>query len=116
MAKRNIRCMFLIMLTVILASGVLHGCGKKDGGEKEKGTLKGRYVEENIDLPIKEGERAINLSKSKDGNPVVYIAVKDAQIRRCEYIKGKWEESDLDWVEKTCGKKMAYPHRDTETK
>ncbi len=121
MAKRNIRCMFLIMLTVILASGVLHGCGKKDGGEKEKGgaengTLKGRYVEENIDLPIKEGERAINLSKSKDGNPVVYIAVKDAQIRRCEYIKGKWEENDLDWVEKTCGKKMAYPLGVTETK
>ena len=114
MVKRNIRCMLLIMLAVILASGVLNGCGQKSAEDEGKGAGedsagKGRYVEEEISLPIKEGERAINLSKSKDGNPVIFVAVKDEQIRRCEYIDGEWEESDLDWVSKTCKGKIDYP-------
>lgn len=120
MVKRNIRCMLLIMLAVILASGVLNGCGQKSAEDEGKGAGedsagKGRYVEEEISLPIKEGERAINLSKSKDGNPVIFVAVKDEQIRRCEYIDGEWEESDLDWVSKTCKGKIDYPVSVAET-
>lgn len=119
MAKRNIRCMICILLAVILASGVLHGCGKEGAGEKEKGAggdaAKGRYMEEEIPLPLENGERAINLAKSKEGNPVVYVAVKDAQIKRCEYIDGKWEETPLNWVSETCKDKMDYPFSVAET-
>ena len=100
MAKRNIRCILLVMLTVILAIGALNGCGRKNPEENENGAggsgaSKGRYVEEEIKLPLKEGERAINLSKSREGNPVLFAAAGDAKIRRCEYIDGEWEEKNL---------------------
>ena len=101
MAKRNIRCILLVMLTVILAIGALNGCGRKNPEENENGAggsgaSKGRYVEEEIKLPLKEGERAINLSKSREGNPVLFAAAGDAKIRRCEYIDGEWEEKNLE--------------------
>ncbi len=121
MAKRNIRCILLVMLTVILAIGALNGCGRKNPEENENGAggsgaSKGRYVEEEIKLPLKEGERAINLSKSREGNPVLFAAAGDAKIRRCEYIDGEWEEKNLEWVEDTCKGKMDYPVSVTETK
>ena len=121
MTKRKSRCMLLVMLTFILAVGALNGCGGKDPEENENGAggsgaPKGRYMEEEIKLPLQEGERAINLSKSTEGNPVLFASSDDAKIRRCEYIDGEWEEKNLEWVEDTCKGKMDYPISVTETK
>lgn len=121
MAGKNIRNLFIILLAAVLASGALGGCREDEGaGKKEEAgkssAARGRYVEEDIQLPLDKGEQAISLTKSKEGNPVVFVSVMDRAVRRCEYIGGKWEESSLDWYEEACKEKEVHPVDAVETK
>ncbi len=120
MKSRNFRCMLRIMLTVILASGMLNGCAGIAEKEKKEGTergssAKGRYVEEETELPFGEEERGINISITSEGNPALFSSVGEAEVKRYEYRKGKWEESSLDWANKAC-KEEFYPINAAETK
>ena len=85
---------FLLILS--LAAGGLTGC-KGDGKKKSSG--KGRYVEKDIEFPVKEGqEQFMSFLQSKDGNPLLFASnYLRAEIARYEYVDGKWEETDLDW-------------------
>lgn len=120
MTGKNIKCILLILLAVILASGMLNGCkgkGEKEGEKSARGSsAKGRYVEEDIKLPLEAGERAISLTKSTEGNPVVFVSIMDTDIKRCEYVNGKWEEKALGWLKKVYGKDTVRPVSVTETK
>lgn len=118
MISKNVRCMLLIMLIVVLASSVLNGCAKTAKKEESAGGIKaakGRYVEEEVKLPFEEGERGLNISKAKEGNLVLFSSVKDTEVNRYEYIKETWEKSSLDWVRKAC-KEDIYPLYAAETK
>lgn len=121
MLNKNIRCLLLIMLAVLLASNVLTGCRGaaeegNDGGIKEKSAAKGRYVEEDIKLPFEEGERALNISRSKEGNVILFSSVNEKEVKRYEYIEGEWKKSSLDWAEKACEGEGGYLLNASETK
>ncbi len=121
MAIKNIRSVLLIILAAALAMSVLTGChdtaakGNKEGAE-EGNAAKGRYVEEDVKLPLKEGERAIGITKSKEGNVILFTGVNEAEVRRYEYVEDQWKESSLDWAVKACGKEEGYLVDATETK
>ena len=71
MAGKNIRNLFIILLAAVLASGALGGCREDEGAGKEEeagksSAARGRYVEEDIQLPLDKGEQAISLTKSKE--------------------------------------------------
>ena len=67
------------LLSAVLAAGLLSGCGKGKTEEqnKENTSVKGRYVENDMELPIQEGEKILNMAKSKDGNPVLFSEAED---------------------------------------
>lgn len=120
MISKNFRCMLLIMLTVVLASAMLNGCARTAEKEKEKGAegskaAKGRYVEEEIELPFGKGERGLNIAKTKEGNLVLFSSVEDTEVNRYEYTSGSWKKTPLDWILKAC-KKNIYPLEVYETK
>lgn len=121
MVRKNVRCILLIMLTVILATGILNGCGKTEDQKGETGgdgsnAAKGRYVEKDMELPLKEGEKALSLSKSKDGNLLLFASVNDTEIRRYEYIDGNWVSGSLDWVKEAYKGENVYPVSVNEAK
>lgn len=107
MKRKNIRCMTAIMLTVVLATGMLNGC-KTESKEKKTNTAKGRYVEEDIELPIKEGETIVSLSESKGGIPVLFAQTEKNQVERYEYVEGKWKKTVLEWLNATYKDKDIY--------
>lgn len=121
MVIKNIRSVLLIMLAAALAMSVLTGChdtaakGNKEGAE-EGNAAKGRYVEEDVKLPLKEGERALGVTKSKEGNVILFTGVNESEVRRYEYVEDQWKESSLDWAVKACGKEEGYLVDATETK
>ena len=88
-----------IISAAVLAMGLLTGCGQ---GKEDKGgggnPVKGRYVEENVELPIQDGEEITNLEKSGVGNPVLYSQTESMQVFRYEYKDGQWERTSLDWA------------------
>lgn len=120
MKSKNFGCMLLIILTVILASGILNGCAGTEGKGKKEGAggskaAKGRYVEKEVALPFGEGERGLNIAKTKEGNLVLFSSVENTEVNRYEYIEGSWMKSPLDWVLKVC-KEGFYPLAVNETK
>lgn len=88
-----------LILSLILTAGLLCGCQKSGGSDKEGGA-KGRYVEEDIELPVEKGEEVLNLIKSKEGNPVLFSCLEGIHVSRYEYKDGKWEKGSLDWLDK----------------
>ena len=72
------------LLSAVLAAGLLSGCGKGKTEEqnKENTSVKGRYVENDMELPIQEGEKILNMAKSKDGNPVLFSEAEDTKVLR----------------------------------
>lgn len=88
-----------IISAAAMVIGLLTGCsqGKEDKGSGD-GTVKGRYVEENVEMPLQEGEVITNLEKSGEGNPVLYSQTESMQVYRYEYKDGQWERTSLDWT------------------
>lgn len=97
--KRMAARVLCILLLAVWAAGLLGGCGDKKTAEEETGgNAKGRYVEKDIELVLQEGEEALNLTKSKDGNPVLFTQLNNVQVFRYEYRGGEWEQTRLDWI------------------
>lgn len=96
--KRMAACLLCILLLSATAAGLLSGCGSKGIGDKENAGAKGRYVEQDIELTLQQGEEALNLTKSKDGNPVLFTLLNDTQVFRYEYMEGEWKQTSLDWI------------------
>lgn len=98
--RKGNKCITAVVLAAMMTIGLLSGCGKGEKG-KESGndsSIKGRYVEENIELPIQEGEGITNLARSKEGNPILYSQTENMQVIRYEYKDGQWEKTSLDWI------------------
>lgn len=113
----KIRSVTALFMTVVLAFGSISGCGKGDGDRDKSGnsSAKGRYMEEDIELPVQEGEAILSLLKSKDGNPLLFSRSGDAQVNRYEYIDGQWETSSLDWMNPVFEGQEIYPMDAQET-
>ncbi len=98
--EKYVRRLAALLLSAVLAVGLLSGCGKGKTEEqnKENTSVKGRYVEADIELPIQDGEKILNMVKSKDGNPVLFSQAEGGQVFRYEYKEGDWELAQLDWI------------------
>lgn len=86
------------LLTAGIAAGLLSGCGNKKEEDGSGGDTKGRYVEQDIDLKLQDGEDILNLIRSKDGSPVLFTQLDGTQIFRYEYQDGEWKQTALDWI------------------
>lgn len=94
----HVKRLAAILLSAVLAVGVLSGCGKGEAGKDKKDSVKGRYIEEEIELPLQGEEEILNISKSGDGNLLLYSQAEGAQVFRYEYKDGQWEQTALDWI------------------
>ena len=94
----------LTALTACSKSGADTGGGNngKDstGANSSSGgtSAKGRYIEEDLDLPISDGEAVLNLIRTTDGAPVLFTSVNDTQVNRYEYNGKDWSKTALDWL------------------
>ncbi len=105
--KRRKWMRFLALgLSAALTVLVLSGCQSSEGADNDKNAGgsgkngdagKGRYMEEDMELPTQEGEKVLNLIKTKDGNPVLFAQSGGAQVKRYEYDGTQWSEASLDW-------------------
>lgn len=97
--RSSLKYTIAFLLILLLAAGGLAGC-RKDETQKSSG--KGRYMEEDMELPLKEGqEQFISFLQSGDGNPLLFASnYLRAEVIRYEYVEGKWEETTVDWFSK----------------
>lgn len=94
----HVKRLAAILLSAVFAVGVLSGCGKGEAGKDKEDSVKGRYIEEEIELPLQGEEEILNISKSGDGNLLLYSQAEGAQVFRYEYKDGQWEQTALDWI------------------
>ena len=99
------------LLLTALAAVLFAGCSQ--GEAREDSTGKGRYVEEDMELPLETGEQLISFTESKDGNPLlfsIHYIVEDSvqmEVKRYEYIDGGWEGKAVDWFAEMYGGHIA---------
>lgn len=106
------------VLMVMMAVGDLSGCRKGSMGDTEGGvSAKGRYMEEDMELPTAESEGILELSlgKSEEGNLVVFSSDIEAGANRYEYKEGQWEQVPLEWIRQLYEGKEIYPNQVRET-
>lgn len=90
---------FTCLLAAVLLSAMLAGCGQGNKkGDIDSAAAKGRYVEEDLALPLEEGEEVQDLTKTAEGNPLVFSSRENSTVVRYEYREGTWERTLLDWV------------------
>lgn len=90
---------FTCLLAAVLLSAMLAGCGQGNKkGDMDSAAAKGRYVEEDLALPLEEGEEVQDLTKTAEGNPLVFSSRENSTVVRYEYREGTWERTLLDWV------------------
>ncbi len=94
----HVKRLAAILLSAVLTIGVLSGCGRGEAGKGKEDSVKGRYIEEDIELPLQGEEEILNISKSEDGNLILYSQAGEAQVYRYEYRDGEWVQTALDWI------------------
>lgn len=95
----KIRSFTAVLLAVTLAVAGVTGCTGKKDAENEKEAM-GRYVEEKIDLPIKEGENAVSLTDGTENDSYLYTYNKAAGTYGAyQYKGGKFIEKDAAWLD-----------------
>lgn len=98
--RRPLALFMLMVLALLTISGCQNGGagnGGKNAGSGNQDTAKGRYIEEDVELPLEDGEEILNLIKTKDGNPVLFTETGDTQVNRYEYDGKQWNQASLDW-------------------
>lgn len=111
--KKNLRRLLATVLFLTLALASLTACSKNDAdtGSRNNGkdstgangssggtSAKGRYIEDDMDLPLADGEEVLNLTRITDGAPVLFTRVNDTQVNRYEYNGKDWSKTALDWL------------------
>lgn len=94
----HVKRLAAILLSAVLTIGVLSGCGRGEAGKGKEDSVRGRYIEEDIELPLQGEEEILNISKSEDGNLILYSQAGEAQVYRYEYRDGEWVQTALDWI------------------
>ncbi len=112
--KRFLALLMLAILTVLTVSGCKSG-GTGGDGDANLSTAKGRYMEEDMELPIQDGERVLNLVKSTDNNPVLFAVAEGIQVKRYEYDGTQWSQASLEWFDQIPKKQDVYPQEVQET-
>ena len=111
----------LTALTACSKNGADTGSGNngKDSagtGETSGGTsAKGRYIEEDMDLPSSDGEEVLNLTRTTDGAPVLFTSENDTQVNRYEYNGKDWSKTALDWLDRVYPDREVIPMEVQET-
>lgn len=124
--KKCSRCLAFILLAALTLSA-LSGCtksggsdgsGTRSGGEDSSiggSSAKGRYIEEDMELPLQDGEEALSLTRTKDGNPLLFALFEENHIKRYEYNGQQWEAVSLDWFVQLYSDKYIIPMEVQET-
>lgn len=116
------------VLLAVLTLSALSGC-TKSGGSADNGTQsgkiadsgaggnsgKGRYIEEDVELPLQDGEQTLNLTQTKDGNLLIFALFNDNHLKRYEYNGQQWEAVSLDWFSQLYADKNVIPMEVQET-
>lgn len=128
--KTHSRLLAAILLAALVFS-VLSGCTNSNqsstgsGSASQTGTAangtsggnsaKGRYIEEDLTLPLQDGGQALNLTRTKEGDPVLFVSFNDTQVKRYEYNGQQWDETILDWFGQIYPGKEVLPMEVQET-
>ncbi len=100
----KIRGIAALALSCCLAAGILGGCSQKDtgnpAGQEPKGGA-GKYVEEDVELPLQQGEEPCYLLRRQDGQLELYTSTQEEGIYgRYLSADGKeWEMGDASWLQ-----------------
>lgn len=120
--KRPLALFMLAIITLLAASGCQNNGGTGNGGknadggrEGNTGTAKGRYMEEDMEFPLQEGEETLNLIKTKEGRPVLFAKANDTQVKRYEYDGEQWNQTPLEWFGQISKEQEIYPLEVQET-
>lgn len=96
-------------------SGSASRTGTTANGTSGRNSAKGRYIEEDLTLPLQDGEQALNLTRTKEGDPVLFVSFNDTQVKRYEYNGQQWDETILDWFGQIYPDKEVLPMEVQET-
>lgn len=99
MKKLKRKGIVALTLSFCLAAGILGGCSQKKETKPEASKGAGRYVEEDVALPLKEGEEPWYLLKRADGQLEVYTFREDGYGRYLSADGTEWQEEDASWLE-----------------
>ena len=118
--KKKKRGRFLAsVLLLALTISSLPGCSKSGGadssGDSGTASAKGRYIEEDMELPLGDGEEVLSLGQTKEGAPILFSSVNNAQVNRYEYDGKKWNQTSLDWLGQIFTAQNAVPMEVQET-
>lgn len=122
--KRNRFLVSILLLALTLSalpgcskSGGADGGGDKDtaGGSSGTASAKGRYIEEDMELPLGDGEQVLNLGRTEEGAPILFTSINDSQVNRYEYDGQNWKQSSLDWLDQVFADQTAIPMEVQET-
>ncbi len=109
MKKKRLKKVTSIVMVGILIFCTLTGCKKEEKEESSK-TAKGRYVEEFVELPLKEGERGVSLLQKRDGGLKIYTYLpEEKKYQAYETSDGiQYTDGKADWLNSAIGGKDCY--------
>lgn len=94
-----------ITLSLCMTAGLLSGCSGKEGANKDKESggkesATGKYVEENVELPLEQNETAFSLLKNANGELEVYTDNGESGgYSKYTSTDGKeWKKEDAFWM------------------
>lgn len=89
-----------------VAIGLLSGCGYKDGDANNNNgnDVIGKYVEEEMTLPIEQGDEPVGLVKNKKGELEAYAVSKAGEY--VKYVSSdakEWKRKEASWLNRFSG-------------
>lgn len=92
------------LLAAALAASAIMGCAAKNGEDKDSNEEKGKYVEQQIELPFKDTEEIISLEDGGDKGYLLFTKVKsDGTYKGYSYKDGQFTDEDASWLNETGG-------------
>ena len=88
-----------VFLALVLAASSIMGCAAKKEEDKDSKKQKGKYVEQQIELPFKDTEEAISLEDGGEAGYFLFTKNKaDGTYKAYSYNGGKFTEQDASWL------------------
>lgn len=108
MKKSQITVRIVMIFACILIVSMMPRCGKKEEHTEKK--AKGRYIEEAVELPVKEGEEGVSLIKLSDNSFQLYTYnEKEKEFRVYDSADGRsYKEGNAGWLNDTLKGKECY--------
>ncbi len=97
--------MIAITLSLCVTAGLLSGCSGKEGENRDmesdgKENATGKYVEENVELPLEQNETIFCLLKNANGELEVYTDQEEngGYSKYTSADGEEWKEEDASWM------------------